>query len=213
MPLPLELLDKYQTTLLDFWRLRPRRFLAELKKTPAKYLTPGVFAGISATILLTSEVVSSRIMALGYEKLGYGQFPPAEAVAVQILVLLLVALFVLAIFFRTISPLWPVSGRKVSIVEVWNFQCYMFAIYVAFGVSDVIITPLYCIALRNGPTRLATMVIYYIALGAPLFFFFQVSGIAALNHTSSTRVFLAVLLWLAAFGTVVALVVVARRLV
>lgn len=196
MGVPLELLDKFQTTFLDFWRLRPRTFLTQASVDRARYMPPAQFVGTSSILLLAMLVVDVSLSHGDLEKLAGEKIASPEALAGRLLVFVIFILFLNTIFSRIISPQWPIRGRA-TLISIFEFQCYMTATLVPAGAIDVLLDPLLLHIVLNG----APYWILYIplaigyVLGLIFYFVYQNPGLAHLNGVSSLRMLLGTILW------------------
>jgi len=196
LSVPLELLDKYQTTFLDFWRLGPKRFLARLQHDPEKYMRPALFAGTTLLVLLALESISSQLLAPDAERIVRLKMPPAEAFAGEGLVLIITLLLLQAFFYRVISPLWPIRGNA-TIVSLCEFQSYALALFVPFAMLDVVLADPFMYLLAHGASlwQLLSPFLLYILAGIALFLVYQNRGIAELNKVTPARMLAGSLLW------------------
>ena len=105
MSVPIELLDKYLATFLDFWRLRPRRFFTQISDEPQRYLSPAQFIGMSSILLLALLGVAFALGQADLEKLAGEKMPSPEASAGRLLVFFIFILVVNTLFYRIVSPL------------------------------------------------------------------------------------------------------------
>ena len=213
MAVPFELLDKYQITFIDFWRLRPRGFLIRVRAEPTKYLSAAQFMGVSSTLMLALIVIAMSVNQQNIEKITGSKMASPEALAGRYLVMILVVLLGNTLLYRIISPRWPVRG-KVNFVSLFEFQCYMVAILIPFLVIDVVLDP---IGISLVASKVAPSWVLFIpaviggVAGFVCYFLYQNPGIAALNGVSSLRMFLGTAFWVMVFqitvGVVVAIVV------
>ena len=194
--IPLEVLDKYVTTSLDFWRLRPRKFLSQAKEEPSRYLSPAQFAGVSSGIIIALAAVTLSVAHLDIEKINGSSMPSPEAFAVRTLVFLLSVLFANSLFYRVVSRFWPIRG-KVTLVSVFEFQCYLSTVLVLASAVDVLIDPITISLVAHGAPSWVLFIPAAIGgvAGFVFFFLYQNPGVAQLNDVSSLRMFLGTLFW------------------
>jgi len=195
--IPLEVLDKYLTTFLDFWRLRPRKFLSLTREQPTRYLSPGQFVGVSSTIIVALIVVSLSVARLDIEKIAGFQMPSSEAVAGRQLVFILALLFANTLFYRIVSRIWPIKG-KGTLVSIFEFQCYLTALLVPMAAVDVLIDPITIAMVAHGTPSWVLFIPGTIGFtaGSALFFLYQNPGLAELNGVSSLRMLFGSLFWM-----------------
>lgn len=196
MPVPLELLDKYLTTFLDFWRLRPRNFLARVRREPTRFLPPAQFVGVSSTILLALLVIAFSLNHEDLEKIAGSKMASPEALAGRLLVLMLTILFANTLFYRMVSPLWPVRG-KADLVSIFEFQCYLVALLVPLAAMDVLFDSITISLVANGAAFWVLFIPSAIGfvVGLSFYFIYQNPALAELNGVSSLRMFLGTVFW------------------
>lgn len=213
MVISIELVDKYARTLIDFWRLRPRRFFLSVTKTPKKYLTAPQFLASSSALAFALLVASiGLVSAVLKQSDAQGTTAEPKALAVQVVVFVIANLLLGSLYFRAISRVWPVKG-KAAFSSIFELQCYMMAIIVPLSAFDLLV----------GPT-IANLVSMYILpawcqfvqpviglmIGLAGLFFWQFPGVAFLNGVSTGRIWLGFFFWnfiLGVFLGVVAVII------
>lgn len=209
MPIPLELVDKYGSTFLDFWRLRPRRFLAAIKKEPKKYLSPMQFLAISLAITFSLGVTAIALSLTAVQSVsGNEQIGDPKALSARLIVFIFTMLVVGSLMYRATSFFWPIRGHA-SFHQIFEFQCYWMAIVLPFGAIDVLILPLVTelIARELVPPWVGALpFLLGSAFGMVGWFLYGMPGIAYLNRVSTVRQFMGTLFWTFIPGFIVGVV-------
>ena len=122
-----EQLGPYIRTVIDFWRLRPKRFMAAVNDNPTRYLSPFQFLSFTVVIgflaysvafflgllVLTAAETSARI---GDISLEWG----SRVLATYVMALIIFILFVQTVAFRILSNIWPIKGGA-SFLAIFEF--------------------------------------------------------------------------------------------
>ena len=197
MSIPLNVFDRYMTTFLDFWRLRPRRFLEVISEERSRYISPAQFLIVSLSLMLLLLVIMNLLIRRDLQAiLGY-EPPDPKALAGRAMVFMLSMAVLNALFYRFISPWWPIRCRRVLTEYFW-FYCYMMAVYVPIAAVDVLVNPIVfsLVGSHGAPTWLLLLPGFLGAVfGILCFFLYLNPGIAYINRVSSIRMFLATLFW------------------
>lgn len=212
----LDLAHRYVTTLVDFLRLRPRRFFVERDRDPSQYLSPYGFLayslGIGSIILVAtfSLSLSENLRIAGEAALTSDM---ASALATKQLTYLLFVLVLNSVFFRAISKFWPVRG-SATILSIFQFQCYFLAIVLPLMALDLLLVPS-LIALVHQEIvpewagSIPAAIDFTIGiLGAIVW---QIPGVAVVNGVSTRRVWAGFLFWPATLGVGIGLLNVASH--
>ena len=192
--------ERYILTSLDFWRLRPRRFMMRREARPSRYLSPVqfllvsliIFFGLNFLIFSFPNVRESISWILSSDD-------PRMYGAVLAVLYTIVALLLGSILYLAISKLWPIRG-PATYLQIIEFQCYMTAISLPMTGLMVVIAPCWRTFVGDGSIGIedlglainATIILYSILTAL----FWQWPGIAVLNRTSTARIGLAVVFWL-----------------
>ncbi len=200
-----EIAGKYVSTFLEVWHFRPKVLLLERDRDQS-YLSPSVFLAATLGIVFGSILTAAMLSQL----LIWGS--PAEpsltadkAVGVATALLVFLILLVNSLFYRIISPLWPVRGTA-TFTSMFSVQCYTLAIGVASSAMlSVLYVPLLEVLVAAG--HLERTASFWIpgAIGGlfgTISAFWSVSGLAVVNGVSTARMWAGLLLWsgLVGFG-------------
>ena len=115
MAMAFDIVDKYCTTVVDFWVMRPRKFLASHSTNPDRYLTQPQFL-LACMGLLTILIGSTFSFYRELRKDVLGMLPAlelqadAKVLAGRQATLVLFVVVFNTITLRIISRLWPVRG-------------------------------------------------------------------------------------------------------
>ena len=198
--------DRYAITFIDFWRLRPKRFIAAKNRDPNRYLSPyqflygslciefGIYA--AAFSLNQSEI---------YAVTGQPPITSANALAVRFLAYTFVMLIVGALGGRAVSRIWPVRG-SATFSSIFEIQCYMLAIILPVMIYDLLIGPLHTALVAREVLPAWSIVISYmvgVVIGTLGGLFWNIPGVAVVNGVSTRRMLSGVLLWGAVFWCIV----------
>lgn len=202
---------RFVTTVVDFWRLRPKRFLLKRDQDPSRYLTPYEFLATSLGLGFTMYVATiSLIQSEVYKATGDQDGTSVEALATRLLAYLVAVLVLNSILFRAISRVWPVRGRA-TFLSIFQFQCYTLAIFLPGMALDLLFTPLVVAGILRKiiPDWSILVLIAPIAgIGLVGTLFWEFPGVAFLNGVSTRRLWAGYLFWPAALGAVLGLLIV-----
>lgn len=198
MVISLELVERYGTTFIDFWRLRPRKFLPALERDPNRYLSPMQFLAISLGIAFSLGVVAITLSLTVLESAsGQEQIGDPKALSARLVVFTFAMLVVGALSYRVISFLWPVRGRALF-RQIFEFQCYYMAVILPMSAIDVLVGPavVELVAREIVPVWVGGLpFLFGYGFGTVAAIFYSVPGIAYLNGVSSVRLLMGTLLW------------------
>jgi hypothetical protein len=210
MAIPLELVDRYATTFLDFWRLRPRKFLPAAQREPAKYITPLQFLTLSLGLVFTLLGVGITLSLTALQSVsGSNQVGDPKALAARQVVLIFFMLVVGALAWRITSVLWPVRGRA-PFRQILELSCYWMAVVLPLSMVDVLVVPILTelVARQVVPAWISTIpFLFGLVFGTFAAFFYVLPGVAYLNGVSSLRQMMGTLLWSTVAGFVAGFVV------
>lgn len=203
MALSLEVTDRFARTFIDFWRLRPKRFLSAVARSPMDYLTPYQFLVASLGIVF-AMLVATIALVQGTMQGVTGQAPvtPAQALAVRTTVFVVANLVVGSLIFRSISRVWPVKGIA-SFRTIFELQCYMMAIITPLAAIDVLVAPIIAELVGRNITPGWTALLpsgLGLIVGFAGFLFWNMPGVAHLNGVSTARLWLGLLFWSLVLG-------------
>ena len=203
MSLPLEFADRFGSTFIDFWRLRPRRFLPAVKENPNKYLTPMLFLVISLGIAFILLAASIGLTQTALQKVGEKNLGDPEELTIRVLGFAFVVLVVGSLFYRAIVSLWPIRGNA-SFRQIFDFQCYStMIILIPLSVIGLLIEPI-IMELVLGQVIPGWMIwiphILGFVLGNLGWFFYVIPGIAVLNGVSTVRQVMGTFFWSSIVG-------------
>lgn len=187
MSIPLDIVDKSGRTFLDFWRLRPRRFLTALAAEPNQYLSPLGFLSVSLGVVFSLLLVASGLSAAG-KSLPSGRLDP-KLLVTRVLVFLIVWLLIGTMLNRVLLTVWPIRG-KTTFRPLFDFQSYVIAAVVLPGAAvDVLIAELPVVRTVLGSI-----------LGLLVTVFYVMPGFAHLAGVPTRRVWLGTVFWSAVLG-------------
>ncbi len=202
MPSYVEQIGRYIRTVIDFWRLRPKRFMAAINDNPTRYLPPLQFLAFTVVIgffvysatfflaLLIAPETSAQIIQIGSISLE----GTARVFAIYVMALIIFILFVETILFRIISNIWPIKGGA-SFSAIFEFQCYMLATIVPLILLDLLLSPLIALEWVVGLKLSLGLLIGILSL-----LFWQVPGIAIISGVTTGRLWGGVLFWNISLG-------------
>lgn len=196
----IELLNRYINTFVDFWTLRPRRFVVACEQDPSKYLPPFQFWGISLGItfaLFAADITLTMIVDPSDATDTVG-LQSADVIALWALTVLVVVTVVYSLFYRAVSRLWPIRG-KGTFKSIFSLQCYTQAILIPLAAVLFIVSPFL------GENRLSFALVVGYFYGLVTGFFWNLPAVAVANGVSTIRTIAGLLFWV----FIVALVVVA----
>ena len=194
----IEYVDRFARTSVDFWRLRPRDFVAATARGDSGYLSPYeflvVFLFIGATIYSSAAALA---LAAVQDATGASVTAPVNALAVRLLTMVVAKVVVNALYVRAISRIWPVRGRA-TFPDILQFRLYALAALLPVMVLDLLAGPLLA-----GLVAQETVPIWSIwlpgiagfAIGLVTDVIKWVPGVAAINGVSTSRMWAGLLLW------------------
>ena len=191
--IPSEKIGRYVITFIDFWKLRPRRFVLSYEESPSKYLPPFQFWGFSLIILfalfvaeiaLTIEISVDDVRVMG-------QKVPAEALATWHLTFLVFLTVVFSLLYRAVSRIWPIRGNATfrSILEL---QCYTHAILIPLAAFLFLVSPFI-----GKESRVLWGIVVTVVYSLLTVFPWNLPAVAVANGVSSLRMFAGMLFWVA----------------
>lgn len=194
----INLVDRYARTFIDFWTLRPRKFMSKFDQDSSKYLSPYQFLYVS--LCFTFFVFISEI-GLTATALRPGYHPASASAGWSLSVFgLMFALNSLA--FRTVSRVWPIRG-SATFSSIFEIQCYTMAIYVPLMLLGLVLSPLSSVPLSFNIQWIVFAIGF--VYGIPVFFLWQIPAVAIANRVSSARVIAGFLFWSAVLGFAITL--------
>lgn len=206
MAISFDVIDKFATTIIDFWTLRPRNFLESVKNNKSRYLTPPQFFLACLSLISALYIISfSFHKDLSEETLKRFPFLKLKSdptiLAGRQIAFLIMFLVAYSLYVRAASW-WPIKG-KASFKDIMYYQFYALAVSLPFLVLEVIITPLILeyIDVSQSPNSiylLFVLPIIGIVIGTVLGFIYIVPGHAKLNGVSTGNMLIGI--WL--FGMV-----------
>ncbi len=204
----IEYVDGFIKTVVEFWRLRPREFVAAIRRAEQGYLSPYKFlvvfftlAGVAWGASLTLHQAVLKAAAMTGESIQV----PVDSLVVMIVVISLASVVVSSLCIRTISRFWPIRGQA-TFVEILNFEIYTLAIALPMVAVDVIVTPLLTLleVLEIVPPWSIFVQIATLWLAALVCNIAKVMpGLAAVNGVSTARMWAGLLFWFFVLETVV----------
>ena len=203
MAFSIDLADRYVKTVIDFWRLRPRRFFPALDTSSTRYLTAPQFLAVSIGLMFAVYAASYALTSTALERAGAGELiesPDAEAL--RIVVFFLANLVAATLFLRGISRVWPIKG-SATFESIFKLQCYMMAIFVPVAAVDLLVGPIMAEMIVRGfisETSILINISAGMAIGLLAFILYQVPGVAFLNDTSIGRIYAGLVFWVVALG-------------
>ena len=194
-----EQLGRYIRTVIDFWRLRPKRFMAAVNDNPTRYLPPFQFLAFTVVIgfLAYSAAFSLVLLIAAGTSAQIGNISlewAARTLATYVMALMIFILFVETVVFRILSNIWPIKGGA-SFSAIFEFQCYMLATIVPSILLDLLSSPL--MALEWVDKLKGSLAIL---IGISSLLFWQLPGIAIINGVTMSRVFGGLLFWNVVLG-------------
>ena len=200
----------YIATFIDFWQLRPRRFLLFKEETPTRYMPPAQFwvASLSLIFLLDLAAYSFE----NYERaisVFYGNVTH-YGMAVRGIVHSIGMLLISSFFYFLASRLWPVRGRP-RITRILEMQFYLIAIRLPATGLFILIAPWWNVfhTIDGDPTDAGyawygLLATYFVLT----WLFWSCPYIAVLNGVSTVRAAAGMALWAVVFYPVVLLIAV-----
>ncbi len=175
-------------------------------------MTPALFAGITSLALLALESISGQLFVPAVERITRFKFPSAEAFAGKNLVFIIALLLVLAVFYRSISPLWPIRGAA-TIASICKFESYALVLFVPFALLDVVLADpwIYLLNRAGSVWELLSPFLLYCLIGVVLFVLYLNPGIAELNAVTPLRMLAGSLFWGTPLVIILAAIVVVIR--
>lgn len=202
--------DRYINTFLDFWWLRPRKFIAAKNRDPSRYQSPYQFLVASLKIAFGVYIaifIVSQSMIL--ETTGQSHVtPPGDHAYIYIVLMIVPAmLFANSLILRAISRIWPVRGCA-TFSSIFELQCYTLAIRLP-AIALLLITPLFMKYQEHGilpalDITLIFMILHTVdvVIGVASLLFWDLPGAAAVNGVSTPRMWAGLLFWPAVLGFV-----------
>ena len=212
MAISLHLAENYLVTTLDFWRLRPKRFMAAKRQNPTRYMPPYQFLVLSLGIAFLCYVAAYFLsLSLNLSEPNANPEALARVLALRLVTYLCFVLLLSSLFYRAISRIWPISGRA-SFLSILEMQCYMQAIWLPIYALDLFLIPLFTdleateVLSRRGAD--ITFLVLGTIFGTVLSLFWLIPGVATVNGVSAARIWAGLLFWGVALGFALGLVVV-----
>ncbi len=182
----------YIVTFVDFWRLRPRKFLCRKEHQPNQYMLPAQFWLASATLMFTLDIASYSFPeyrhAMSYDSATFNE-GSAFGLAVQSIVFLIFIQLVSCLFYFLSSRVWPIKGRP-HFSDLLDMQFYLIAIRLPAAAAITMLAPAFGRVLSDSaqPTAamyiLATVLFSYLIL---TWLFWSCPFVAVLNRVSTPR--------------------------
>lgn len=202
---PLELVERYGHTFIDFWLLRPRRFLVAVKKNKDKYISPMQFLVLTLGIGFAMTVA---MISLSYSALESvtGEKPHGDPTALATLVIVasLVTMVFGTLATRFVCGVWPVRGGA-TFVPLFEFQCYLSALLLPVMAIYVILVPILrqLVASEIVPVWVG-FIPAVLGLLASLIVgvVYQLPGTAYIAGVSTARLWLGVIFWTCMSGVI-----------
>ncbi len=198
----LEYGEKYIRTFFDFWRLRSRRFIQERKEDASRFMSPYQFLIISIAILSVlnfaansgdnSDILAASMLPTNLS--GYALATMSTVYAVSYFILA-------SLFYFIIAKLWPIQ-RSVEFLEVFEFNCYMYAVKLPLYVFNLYLSPWLGQLLLRYETTTGPLWIVLLVLTVYSFFIWTIwlwPGIAQLLNMPTFWVVIGSILWFVLF--------------
>jgi len=211
MLVPLELIDRYGRTFVDFWRLRPRKFYPSIEENPSAYVSPMQFLAISLGIAFVMGVVAITLSFSELESAsGSKPIGDPRALAGRLIVFIFFMLIVATLLYRILCALWPIRGRA-SFLQIFEHQCFMMAVILPSSALDVLINPLVTgLVAKDLVPPWAAFVPFLLGflIGQITVFLYQVPGAAYVCGVTTLRFWMGLLFWCASIGFLVGIIAV-----
>ena len=193
----IEYVDRFARTSVDFWRLRPRDFVAATARGDSGYLSPYEFLGVFVSIGATIYTSAFGLALAAVQGDGAAATVPVKALTVRLLTMVVAMVVVDALYVRAISRIWPVRGRA-TFPDILNFRLYALAALLPVMALDLLAGPLVA-----GLVAQETLPIWSIwlpgiaggAVGLATYIVKFVPGVAAVNEVSTSRMWAGLLFW------------------
>ncbi len=197
----IEYADRFARTSIDFWRLRPRDFVAATAATTRSadgYLSPYEFLAVfwvigtgiyAVTITLVFSAAFGRDIELSELWVG--------AAAFRTLALVVFLVVVNAVYVRAISRFWPVRGRA-KFTDILEYQIYALAMVLPIMVIDLLVLPLLVWLIAEEIVSAWSLLLYVAAafgFGFVVQIVKDIPGVAAVNGVSTARMWGGLLFW------------------
>lgn len=212
MSIPIEIADKYMTTFIDFWRLRPRRFFPIAENSGQKYLTAAQFLVVSLGLAFIMLALAFTLTKTALDRAGIEEVVATpEALAGRMVVFFIANLLIGSLFYRAISRARPIGGGA-TFHDIFELQCYITSLVVPMAALDLLVGP-FVVELVGNQSLPAWSVFIQFGFGALVglivFIAYQVPGMAYVNGVSTGRFWCGLLFWSFAFGLLFWIVVLA----
>ena len=181
--------NRFGKTIVDFWRLRPREFLASATREDSAYLSPYEFAGVFIVVGVANY---SSTFALSLATIQDGTDASIEALvgalALRTVVLMLVLTVVDTLYIRAISRIWPIRGRG-TFTEILAYDLYSLSTLMPLMAVDLLVAPL--IAEQHAIILVAAGILF----GVVIMICKEIPGYAAVNGVKIGRMWAGLVFW------------------
>lgn len=193
----IDLVDRYIATALDFWILKPRKFIDNFVSCPQKYLSSGKFLYVSLSI---EFVLITSYFAIIMSQYDIKTLVTDQELAAKILAVVNIAAYIALTVFNTIifywmSKIWPIKGIA-SFKSILDFQIYTMALYTPFSVFTLIGSAL---VILISPSSFDFWISFNLLIGFSfsflLMFLYDFPGLGHLNRVSTGKVILSYFFW------------------
>jgi hypothetical protein len=205
MAISFDVIDKFTATIIDFWTLRPRKFLESVKNDQSRYLSPPQFLLACLSLISALDfIVLSFYKAMSADTLEHFPFlkikPDPAIVAGRQTVFLLLILVAQSLIIRGASW-WPIKS-KATLKNIMYYQFYSLAVSLLFPVLDVILIPLILNYIDSTKSQESINLLHllpkiYYLIGIILGLIYSFPGYAKFNRVSTWDMYGAVgVFWL-----------------
>jgi hypothetical protein len=195
---PIELTNRYARTFLDFWRLRPRKFLVLKADKPELYLSPYEFLVISLGLAFSMLIVAASLTVSAFQTGSGSIASDPKALAGRLVVFSTVMIGLNTVCSTFCSRPWPIRKRP-TIVQFFEFNCYMCAVIMPMAAFDVLFDPVVAdlVARHVIPLWGGLLLLYGAgaAIGIIYLFTYSIPGLAFIAGVSSSRMAAGLFLW------------------